>query len=267
MEGRNLDHLTKTGKDSTVPGLIAHRGYAASFPENTLLSLEMALRSGTCFIEFDVQFCTDGIPVLFHDQSLERMTGLKKDLSDLSYKEVKKIQVRDTTRFGNKFMDRGIGIPMLSDVVQLLKYWPDVTVFVDVKKESLEKYSIEQPIKTVMQIIKPVFQQCCIVSKMRSALALARELGAMTIGWVLEAWTEGARSQAEDLSPDYLFCNYKKIPLDTTDLWPGSWQWCLYEVVDPEFVLALHAKGADLIETMDIGNMLRHPLLCKGEMG
>ncbi|HEY9197768.1 MAG TPA: glycerophosphodiester phosphodiesterase family protein, partial [Gammaproteobacteria bacterium] len=49
------------------PILIAHRGYAARHPENTLSALQAAVAAGARWLEFDVQLSADHEPVLLHD--------------------------------------------------------------------------------------------------------------------------------------------------------------------------------------------------------
>ncbi len=57
------------------PEIIAHRGYSARAPENTVAALEAALAAGTDAVEFDVQTAACGTPVLFHDPMLGRTTN------------------------------------------------------------------------------------------------------------------------------------------------------------------------------------------------
>lgn len=57
------------------PEIIAHRGYSARVPENTLAALEAAIRAGAGAVEFDVQPAACGTPVLFHDAMLGRTTN------------------------------------------------------------------------------------------------------------------------------------------------------------------------------------------------
>ncbi len=240
----------------SIPKLVAHRGYATRFPENTLLSIEEALKTGARFVEFDVQCTADGVPVIFHDASLERTTGIQKNLLELPSEKIRNIPACETTRFGKQFIDQNITIPSLSQVVSLLKKWPQTTAFVEIKEESLTKFGNTAVLKTVMTCIAPILKQCCVISYNDLALHAARELGAPTIGWVLKTWSNQCHDTAKKLKPDYLICNYKKIPEASTPLWSGPWQWCFYEVTDPELALKLHARGADLIETMDIVGML-----------
>lgn len=62
---------------STAPGveIIAHRGYSARAPENTLAALEAAVAAGADAVEFDVHTAACGTPVLFHDPMLSRTTN------------------------------------------------------------------------------------------------------------------------------------------------------------------------------------------------
>lgn len=54
--------------------IVAHRGYSARAPENTLAALRAALDAGASSLEWDVRMARDGIPVLFHDDVLDRTT-------------------------------------------------------------------------------------------------------------------------------------------------------------------------------------------------
>lgn len=57
------------------PEIIAHRGYAAHAPENTLAAMDAALDAGARAVEWDVQIASCGTPVLFHDVHLGRTTN------------------------------------------------------------------------------------------------------------------------------------------------------------------------------------------------
>lgn len=248
--------MEKKPHNKKVPALVAHRGYAARFPENTLLALSEALKSGAFFIEFDVQLCADHTPFVLHDRSLDRTCGRKKDLFALSSEEIKTIQACEPARFGKQFQNQDIGIPTLTEVIDLLKNWPEAIAFVELKRESLRHFGLECVVEKVMRICEPVLNQCCLISKSTSAINYARTLGARRIAWVVTEWTAASEKQTGALSPDVLFYNHEKIPSPETPLWPGPWLWAFYEVVDSEQASALYAQGATLIETRDIGKML-----------
>lgn len=243
-----------------IPHLIAHRGYAKHYPENTLVALEAALQAGACYIEFDVQLTADGVPVVYHDDTLQRTTGIDQRLLSMTTEQLKGVYANETARLGDKFTD--VAIPTLAEAVALLKKWPHATAFVEIKEESLKAFGIENAVKAVLKVLQPVLDQCVLISFDRLALRCARAMQEVRVGWVMHQWDNATRGAATALAPNYLFCNYKKIPADDV-LWIGPWQWALYEVTNPEVALLLAARGASLIETMAIGEMLRYPPLRK----
>ncbi|CCG83344.1 Glycerophosphoryl diester phosphodiesterase [Taphrina deformans PYCC 5710] len=68
-----------------MPQSIAHRGYKALFPENTMIALEGALRSGADGIETDVHLSRDGIVVIAHDPSTLRCYGRPGNVWDQDF--------------------------------------------------------------------------------------------------------------------------------------------------------------------------------------
>ena len=61
-----------------LPQVIGHRGAMAYAPENTLASFHEARRRGATWVEIDVKLTADGVPVLMHDPSLKRTTGIDR---------------------------------------------------------------------------------------------------------------------------------------------------------------------------------------------
>ena len=74
-----------------LPRVIGHRGAARHAPENTLAGLAAARRLGLDWVEFDVMLSGDGHPVLLHDDSLARTTGLERLLCDTPLAEVERL--------------------------------------------------------------------------------------------------------------------------------------------------------------------------------
>lgn len=252
------------GSGEHVPRLIAHRGYAAHYPENTLLALHQAIKQGACYLEFDVQFTSDSVPVVIHDDLLKRTTGAKGNVVDTPYSEIKTLQACEAKRFGSKFINQGIGIPTLSDVIYMLKEYPNVHGFVEIKSETLEKFGIEKVVKTLVKVLDPALDQVSLISYDSLAIRCARAMGVRTIGWVLKEWTNEVRSAATALTPDYLFCNIRKIPPTVDQLWPGPWEWALYDINDPELAVELAKYGVDLIETSLVRELFQYPLMRLG---
>ena len=61
-----------------LPIVIGHRGAAAYAPENTLDSFREARRRGAAWVEIDVKLTADGVPIVMHDDSLKRTTGVDR---------------------------------------------------------------------------------------------------------------------------------------------------------------------------------------------
>jgi glycerophosphoryl diester phosphodiesterase len=78
-------------------------------PENTLRAFQRALELGVDGIELDVQVTRDGIPVVFHDFTLNRLTGTRGRLADRTWSEVQKLRIGDEP------------IPTLADALSLTR--------------------------------------------------------------------------------------------------------------------------------------------------
>ena len=72
--------------------IVGHRGDRAEAPENTMSSLELAM-DDLAFVETDVQLSRDGVPVLFHDTTLERITGDRRTVGDLDLAALRRLDV------------------------------------------------------------------------------------------------------------------------------------------------------------------------------
>ncbi len=72
------------------PQVWAHRGACREAPENTLAAFEKAIEIGADGVELDVQRTADGILVVTHDETCERLTGLKGKIADLKFAELQK---------------------------------------------------------------------------------------------------------------------------------------------------------------------------------
>lgn len=68
------------------PWVVAHRGASAELPENTLAAFDRAIADGCDAIELDVQLSRDGVPVVFHDWTLDRagLRGRRPDQLDVA---------------------------------------------------------------------------------------------------------------------------------------------------------------------------------------
>ena len=100
-----------------LPRIIGHRGVAAYAPENTLEGLHTAADMGVEWVEFDVKITKDHVPILFHDDTLERTTnGGDRPVAECTYDEIRALEAGSW--FGESFA--GIKIPTLEEALEVL---------------------------------------------------------------------------------------------------------------------------------------------------
>jgi glycerophosphoryl diester phosphodiesterase len=109
----------REGAPSALPGLapvVGHRGAAASAPENTLAGLRRAKELGAAWVEFDVMLSGDGVPVLIHDETLQRTTTGRGRVARHTVEELRRLDAG--AWFALEFA--GERVPTLAEAVALL---------------------------------------------------------------------------------------------------------------------------------------------------
>ena len=99
-----------------LPRVIGHRGAAGRAPENTLASMRTAARLGVRWVEFDVHLSSDRVPVLLHDDTLDRTTDGSGPVDRHTAAGLTNLDA------GQWFSDTFIGetLPTLAETIQLL---------------------------------------------------------------------------------------------------------------------------------------------------
>lgn len=117
----NLAKVNETASEATntchaVKG-IAHRGYSVGAPENTLPAYRLAKKHGFNYVECDVSFTSDGVPVLLHDATIDRTSSGTGNISALAYNAVKALD------FGSWFSSAyaGTKIPTFEEFIALCR--------------------------------------------------------------------------------------------------------------------------------------------------
>ncbi len=158
------DFSTKSYFATTRPHLLAHRGlsqHRSDIDENSIAAFEEAIRQGATHIESDVHATKDGIPVLFHDDDLERVAGLPLKISELTFSELSDLSLTN-----------GSKVPSLK---QVLEHFPQLRLNLDVKAQAgceatakvinelrvhdrvlLSSFSRSRKLATIKQLTKPV---------------------------------------------------------------------------------------------------------------
>lgn len=118
-----------------------HRGWAAAYPENTMVSFKAALELGVDAIEFDVWLTSDKVPVLMHDGNALRTCGVNKHVRDMTLEEVKTLNASYPAKFGDKYTQLGIDVqvPTLEELLIYCKeHYPNIKLGVEIKEYTEE---------------------------------------------------------------------------------------------------------------------------------
>jgi len=96
---------------------IGHRGTTIFAPENTLPAFEKAIEMGLEYVEMDIRFTSDGVPVVIHDARVDRTTNGSGKVDELTLSEIRELDA------GSWFSDEFIGtrVPTLEETLKLLQ--------------------------------------------------------------------------------------------------------------------------------------------------
>lgn len=122
--------------------VIAHRGDHLIAPENSLLSIENAIKDSVDYVEIDLRTTQDGQLILMHDGSVDRMTNGKGKVQELSYDSLRKLKLF------NKLIPNSdtLQIPNFREVLSFCK--GRVNIYLDFKEANVsEAYKQIQEMK------------------------------------------------------------------------------------------------------------------------
>ena len=99
-----------------LPRIVGHRGACGYAPENTLESIRTAAEMGVAWVELDVKLSRDGVPVIFHDDTLDRTTNGSGPIAARDWMDLQELDA------GSWFADSfaGIKIPSLEETLEVL---------------------------------------------------------------------------------------------------------------------------------------------------
>jgi glycerophosphoryl diester phosphodiesterase len=116
-------HFPHPYLDHPLPIAFAHRGGSLEAEENTMSAFEHAVRLGYTHVELDVHATTDGVVMIHHDDTLERMAGDPRTIADLDWAELSRVKTHG-----------GATLPRLDE---LLLSFPSLHVNIEPKSDSV----------------------------------------------------------------------------------------------------------------------------------
>lgn len=218
------------------PLIIAHRGGAGLWPENTIHAFEGARSLGVDIIETDVRSTKDGVLVVLHDGTLERTTDGAGRVGDMTLGELKKLDAafRFSPDGGRTYplRGRGIRVPTLEEVFKAL---PEM------------RFNIE-PKQDAPSIVEPL---CALIRK--EGMTDKIIVGSFSNS-VLAEFRRACPEVATSASPTEVskFLAMQKAGLD------GAYSPSMQAMQVPEYAGGLHVLTAGFVEAAHRRNLEVH---------
>lgn len=125
-----MESLLRSG---AAPIVIAHRGASAAAPENTLPAFLAAWAAGVAWVEADVQPTSDNVPVILHDDLLDRTTDGTGPVRAQTALEVARLDAGSWFGMGSVRPYMGAAVPELSQLLEILA--ADRSLLLEIKGE------------------------------------------------------------------------------------------------------------------------------------
>lgn len=219
---------------SPMPVVVAHRGDSHNYPENTLEAFASAVALGVDVIETDIHLSKDGVPVIWHDETLDRNTDGSGRIEDHVLAELKEFDAgyTFTKNEGRTFPFRGKGI-RLATLEEALEASPRQRFNVDLKSAdtAIAGAFIDAVRKTHAE--KRVIAASFRLKNLKAVRSLAPEIQtSITTGEVLKLLI---RQKLRLLLP----ASFSRRIIFQVPVSQG-----LITVITPSFVRDMHRRGA-----------------------
>ncbi len=194
----SLPVLPNQNEDGFV--VIAHRGASAYAPENTHSAFKLAIEMHAEMIELDISLTKDGVPVVVHDETVDRTTKAVGEVSSFTLKELKKLETG--AWFSEKF--DGEPFPTLAEVLSYTK--DKIAVNIEIKTEAVTDFYEGGIVEKALRIVEEagVKDQVIFSSFDYRALEHLEKLSPNIPKALLYE-----KSQSEGLMPSELVSKYK----------------------------------------------------------
>lgn len=233
----------------------AHRGASAYAPENTLASFREALARGTDWLEMDVQLSRDGVPIVLHDDTLDRTTDGRGKPGDFTLEELRRLDAGAWFSADRRF--GGERIPTLREVLAMARE-AGVRVFPETKSPEFSP-GVERALLDALRA-EGMLERSAIQSfsaesldRLRSA-APSVPLAALFTG--REPSIEPPPANAEIVAPPYQLLLARPSLVDAAH--KAGRKVVPYAVDDPETIRRLADMGIDglITNTPDVARQV-----------
>jgi len=229
------------------PRVVAHRGGGTLAPENTLGALRHGASLGFKGVEFDVMLAGGGLPVLIHDETLERTTSGKGSVPLLAYADIEKL---DAGAWHSAAF-RGEKVPTYAESVKVcrdLGLWANVEIKPAKGFESVTGRVVGQMTVDLWRgaALPPVLSSFSM-----DALEAAKDVApALPRGLLVSKIPADWKLRMEKLGCVALHCNYKELTWDLAEaVHAAGFSLLCWTVNDPKDARRLFDWGVDCVVT------------------
>lgn len=229
------------------PRIIAHRGWSAKAPENTMAAFRLAMEFGVDGLELDVHLTRDGHVVICHDERLDRTTDGTGLIAELTLDEIRRFDAGSW--FGPHY--RGERVPTLRELLEAVAESPWRGIINIELKTGVVRYpGIEEAVVRLLREFD-LASRAIISSFNHYSLAEVRriakdiETGILYSAGLYEPWTYAARIGCRALHP----LHFAAVPEIIEGAHAHGFQVNVWTVDDPLRAKALAAAGVDGIIT------------------
>ena len=120
--------------------VVAHRGGAYDFPENSLSAFRNSKDRGCTAVEVDLSLTKDNVPIAFHDSTIDRLTGKSGVVKDMTWEELKDLDITHNHPLKDKFVN-GEKISLFYDVIETCLN-NEQRIIIDIKEKRTEVVQI-----------------------------------------------------------------------------------------------------------------------------
>ncbi|MBF9003579.1 glycerophosphoryl diester phosphodiesterase [Vibrio nitrifigilis] len=186
--------------------ITAHRGLSSQAPENTMSAFLKAIEFGVPWIELDTQLSSDGIPVVIHDQTVNRCTNGSGIVTQMSLAELQSLDA------GLWFSDtfRGEKIPTLESVLSLTK---SHSIAINIELKTSPGDDVPTLCEKVAQLIidKQFNPEQLLFSSFdtRALIEIKRHLPTIRRGHLWQEIPEDAEATLHEIDAFSVHCDYR----------------------------------------------------------
>ncbi|NNE07041.1 MAG: hypothetical protein HKN20_00635 [Gemmatimonadetes bacterium] len=238
-------------KPNAAERVVAHRGYAAAYTENTPAAFEAAVQAGCRLVECDIQLTADHVPVLLHDESLARTFSRRQSIFELFSRDLS--PAGSKSRTGASGREALAGPPTLAAFLAWLAAEPEAEAFLEIKQESIARFGLDVVAAAVLSELEKqpdsLTSRIVVISFQYDVLEPFHDAG-FAIGCVLREKTRDSMAAARALAPEWLFYDILKPGADALEA--GPWKWCLYEITSAGAVAGFRDRHDVYFETMQV---------------